>query len=196
MKQEEMKFRRWGGRRAGAGRKPRGEKAGVAHRRRPALAARFPVHVTLRMERDVWSLRSRRSYRVIEKAFRGGRDRFGFRLNEYSVQGNHIHLIAEATDRAALARGIKGLSIRIALGLNRLMSRKGRVIADRWHLHILRTPSEAKRALAYVLNNFRKHQLQKGKRLTTALLDRFSSAIAGAPIVRARTWLLHQAQLR
>jgi REP element-mobilizing transposase RayT len=160
------------------------------------LAARFPVHVTLRMERDVWSLRSRRSYRVIEKAFRGGRDRFGFRLNEYSVQGNHIHLIAEATDRAALARGIKGLSIRIALGLNRLMSRKGRVIADRWHLHILRTPSEAKRALAYVLNNFRKHQTQQGKRMTTALVDGFSSAIAGAPIVRARTWLLHQAQLR
>jgi REP element-mobilizing transposase RayT len=161
------------------------------------------------MERDVWSLRSRRSYRVIEKAFRGGRDRFGFRLNEYSVQGNHIHLIAEAVDATALARGIKGLSIRIALGLNRLMSRKGRVIADRWHQHILRTPSEVKRALAYVLNNFRKHQAQQRKLAprsapaaaqasTTAgaIIDRFSSAIAGAPIVRARTWLLHQAQLR
>ncbi|HEY7956810.1 MAG TPA: hypothetical protein VII38_16010, partial [Polyangia bacterium] len=90
-------------------------------------------------------------------------------------------------------RGIKGLSIRIALGLNRLMSRKGRVIAERWHQHILRTPSEAKRALAYVLNNFRKHQAQRGNRLTTTLLDRFSSAIAGAPIIRARTWLLRQA---
>jgi REP element-mobilizing transposase RayT len=145
---------------------------------------------------------------VIEKAFRGGRDRFGFRLNEYSVQGNHIHLIAEATDGAALARGVKGLSIRIALGLNRLMSRKGRVIADRWHQHILRTPSEVKRALAYVLNNFRKHQAQQRKlaprsarsaqasTTARAIIDRFSSAIAGAPIVRARTWLLHQAQLR
>ncbi|MFI5289370.1 MAG: hypothetical protein ACHQ17_06965, partial [Polyangia bacterium] len=60
-----------------------------------------------------------------------------------------------------------------------------------------------------VLNNFRKHQAQQGKLAprsaraaaqasTTAgaIIDRFSSAIAGAPIVRARTWLLHQAQLR
>ena len=70
------------------------------------------------------------------------------------------------------------------------------MIADRWHQHILRTPSEVRRALAYVLNNFRKHQAQQGKQTTAAFVDRFSSAIAGAPIVRARTWLLHQAQLR
>jgi REP element-mobilizing transposase RayT len=149
------------------------------------------------MEREVWSLRSRRSYRVIEKAFRGGRERFGFRLNEYSVQGNHIHIIAEANDADALARGVKGLSIRIARGLNRLMARRGRVIADRWHQHILRTPTEVRRALAYVLNNFRKHQAEWGIAGNGGVVvDRFSSASADAPIVRARTWLLNQAQRR
>jgi hypothetical protein len=32
-------------------------------------------------------------------------------------QGNHIHLIGEADDRRALARGVQGLSIRIARGV-------------------------------------------------------------------------------
>ena len=38
-----------------------GNKAGVAHRTRPALASRFPVHVTMRVRPEVWNLRSRRA---------------------------------------------------------------------------------------------------------------------------------------
>ena len=42
-----------GGRRAGAGRKPKGEKAGVSHRERAALAMRFPVHVTVKLRQGL-----------------------------------------------------------------------------------------------------------------------------------------------
>jgi hypothetical protein len=51
-----MAFPTWGGKRQGAGRKPKGPKAGGSHNRRPALAARFPVHVTVRMLPHVWNL--------------------------------------------------------------------------------------------------------------------------------------------
>jgi REP element-mobilizing transposase RayT len=105
----------------------------------------------------VWNLRSQRCFRVIERAMYAGAVRFGFRLVHYAVMGNHVHFLVEAPDRRALGRALKGLGVRIARGLNRVMKRQGRVIGDRYHAHILRTPSEVARARSYLLTNAREH---------------------------------------
>ena len=52
----------WGGRRRGAGRKPAGERAGVPHLKRPRLAARFPVLVTMRLRGGLESLRTNEAH--------------------------------------------------------------------------------------------------------------------------------------
>lgn len=194
----------WGGARAGAGRKPKGERAGVPHRTRASLASRFPVHVTTRIGKGLPSLRRRRTRFVLERAFRRGKDRFGFRLVQYSVQSNHLHLLAEARDRRALSRGLQGLFVRVARGLNKHWGRKGTVFADRYHDRILRTPREVRAALAYVLLNARRHGVglvgvdlfssgdwfrgwRKNDRrgpVRTSAIGRFP------PVVLARTWLL------
>ena len=109
-----------------------------------------------------------------------GATRFGFRLVHYSVMGNHVHLIVEAPDRRALSRAMKGLGVRIARALNRVMKRSGQVVGDRYHAHILRTPSEVKRARNYLLTNARHHY-----GYTTP--DPFASV---RPLVVPRTWLL------
>jgi len=75
----------------------------------------------------------------------------------HSIQSNHLHLIVEATDRAALTSGMRRLLIRMARSLNRLWGRSGSVFADRFHEHELRTPREVRNALVYVLHNLRKH---------------------------------------
>jgi REP element-mobilizing transposase RayT len=181
----------WGGKRAGAGRKPRGARTGVAHRVRDEWTRPMPLHVTLRMAPHVYNLRSRRSFRVIAAALRLGGDRFEVRVIEFSVQGNHIHLVVEAPDRRALARAIQGLSIRVAKGLNRMMGRKGRVLGDRYHARLLRTPTEVRRAVHYVVENARKHAAQRGETYPPGYVDPYSSA--GAPDVAlppAQTWLL------
>jgi putative transposase len=183
MRQIGFKFRTWGGKRKGAGRKPKGERAGVPHLMRPTLAARFPVHVTWRMEKGVWNLRTRRCFGVMQRAMYAGALKGGFRLVHYAVMGNHVHLIVEAPDRVKLARGMQGLGIRIARGLNRMMGRKGRVIGDRYHAHILRTPSEVKRARTYLLTNAQHHYGEK-------YVDLFASQRA---VVMPRTWLLLRA---
>ncbi|MBI4878639.1 MAG: transposase [Planctomycetes bacterium] len=205
-RQQQFGFARRGGRRPGAGRKPKGERAGVPHRPREKLAARFPVHVTVRVDRGLPGLRDHGTHRVLRDAFAAGCDRFGFRLAHYSVQSNHLHLICESKDRAALAKGMQGLLIRVAKALNRLWQRHGRVFADRYHSRILRTPREVRSALCYVLNNARRH----AARLRQALLDPFASGFwfggwketagrrprgldggdAERPLARARTWLL------
>ena len=96
-----FRFKTHGGKRAGAGRKPK-EKAGISHSRRPAFTARQPVHVTVRMLPHVWNLRSRRSFRVIGHALQLAAVRFETRLCEAPIEGNHIHLVVEA-------RGLKAL---------------------------------------------------------------------------------------
>jgi len=207
-KQKQRAFRfpsGWGGRREGAGPKPRGERAGVSHREREALASRFPVHVTMKLRAGLPSLRRGRAHAAVLNAFAGVRERAGFRLVHYSVQSNHVHLICEARDRRGLARGIQALAIRIAKRLNQLWHRAGKLFADRYHDHILRSPREVRNALAYVLNNATKH----GVALARGELDPCSSGRwfggwrnrAGEleekiPLARAQTWLLAFGWLR
>jgi len=148
--------------------------------------------------------------RAIERTFARGCVRQGFRLVHYSLQGNHAHLIVEADDRAALARGMTSIGARLALAVNRVAKRTGRVLADRYHVRPLRTPREVRNALRYVLLNVRKHAAgiaRRVRRTVDCVLDPASSArwfdgwcagvvidrisCTGPPTVaRARTWLL------
>src|SRR5215475_5000396 len=182
MRQLALPLPRRGGRRDGAGRPRKDGRAiiGMPHLRRPALAARHPVHATWRMRHGVWNLRTRRCFSVLARAFWKGCDRFGFRLVHYSVQGNHLHLLVEAEDQRALARGMKGLGVRIARGLNRVMRRRGAVLDDRYHGHVLRTPTEVRRARHYLLRNAGKHYGLAGP-------DPYAST---APLVVPATFLL------
>jgi REP element-mobilizing transposase RayT len=80
----------------------------VPHRARPRFERRTPVHVTLRMAKHVWSLRSRRSLRALDGALRYGSERFGSRIVQFSLQGNQVHLLVEADNTASLVRAMKG----------------------------------------------------------------------------------------
>jgi len=146
--QDALPLRQRGGRRPGAGRKPKGDKAGVSHRSRALLAARFPVHVTMQLKQGWPRLRNRPEYASLRAAFAAGCDREGFRLTHYAVQNDHLHFLVEARDRATLSRGLQGLAIRIAKALNRLWKNHGTLFADRYHDRILKTPRDVKNALA------------------------------------------------
>jgi REP element-mobilizing transposase RayT len=157
--QGELFARTWGGPRRRAGRKRRAARELVAHRSRPALSGRCPVHVTLRLAEGLPSLRAPATYRALLAALAGGCERFGMRLVHWAALGNHMHLIVEARDRYALSRGMQGLGVRLARALNRVWRRSGRVLADRYHARPLRSPREVRNALGYVLRNARKHGL-------------------------------------
>jgi len=149
-------FRR-GGARPGAGRRPTGERALVPHDARARVTRHTPVFVTTRLLAGLPNLRRERTLARLRETFAAGADRFGFRLIEYSIQSNHLHFVAEAQDELALARGMKGLLVRVAKALNRAWERTGRVVGDRHHARVLKTPREVRNALVYVLQNARKH---------------------------------------
>src|ERR1044071_7002351 len=60
-------FRR-GGKRRGAGRKPKGKRAGERHEARPEFKAYQPLHVVMRVVLAVGSLRRRTLYKALREA--------------------------------------------------------------------------------------------------------------------------------
>lgn len=190
--QQELPFRQWGGARKGAGRKRQSARPNVPHRPRQCFR-KGALHVTLRMRREVWNLRTHRCFRSLRSAFSHGCDRFGFRLVEFSVQRNHVHCIVEAPDAETLGRAMKGLEVRMARALNKLMHRTGPVFADRYHAHLLTSPREAANAVGYVLDNWSIHAERNGEPRPSGV-DPYCSAVShdcGPPLVAdARWWML------
>jgi putative transposase len=153
--------RTWGGRRPRAGR-PRAPagKRWVPHRPRPEHNPQHPVHVTLRARLHLPSFRAESVRRLVIGLLAPGRRHTldDLRVLHFSVQRDHLHLIVEGGDRHRLSAGMRSFVIRFALRLNRLLGRKkGKVWAERYHRRDLKTPTETRHALAYVLANFKKH---------------------------------------
>jgi len=166
------------------------------------------VHVTVRLRDDVRRLRNFAMARVLRRAFVRGCDTGRFRICHFDIQGNHIHLVVEACDAAALAHGMQRWSSMVARGINRKLGRSGAVFADRYHSEIMRTPRQIRHTLCYVLQNGRRHGLRMPRGYGG--VDPYSSAWyfdgwaherwrrglsppdddEGPPVARPHTWLL------
>jgi REP element-mobilizing transposase RayT len=172
------------------------------------------VHVTLRAASR--SLRCRFVAKTLLQALLDSNSAH-FGVVHYSLQDNHVHLIVEAVSTAALVSGMRGLMVRVARRVNRVLFRCGRFWADRWHGRALTRPRQVRNALVYVLQNRLKHCAllnPHARRAASARwqLDPLSSAAwfhgfatslpvgfcsIGPPcVVPAKTWLLTVGWLR
>jgi putative transposase len=145
----------WGGARKGAGRKARGRPS-MPHVTRPKVDPRYPVQVTIRAMPGLPSLRSPRVFGALRRAIaRASVDRF--RVIHFSIQQDHGHFIVEGDEARRARGGVHGLAIRLALAVNRVLGRKGKVVGDRYHSRPLTAPRQMRTSMVYVLLNFRKH---------------------------------------
>jgi hypothetical protein len=141
------------------------------------------------------SFRSENVFAALHRALaRASSD--AFRVLHFSVQSDHLHLVVEADGGGVLSRGLQCLAVRCARAVNRVLARHGAVWAHRYHARQLRTPSEVRRALVYVLLNFRKHlRAAPGidPRTSGPWFDGWARAAATpavpCPVRRPRTWL-------
>ena len=147
-----------GGRRENAGRKKRSGGHDSPHRARERITRHVPVHVVLRTVKDVGRLRRRGVYQALRRAFEKILGKGGMRVVHVSIQHNHVHLLVEADGTASLATGMQALAIMAARAINRAQKRTGKVFAFRYHATPIRSPRQARNALAYVLNNWRRHR--------------------------------------
>ena len=142
--------------------------------------------------------------REFRRTLAQAKERQAFRVVHYSLQRDHVHLIVEAAGKLALGRGMKSVAARLARAVNRVNGRRGPVLVGRYHLRILATPREVRRALTYVLLNARKHWRQRRGSVPPVRLDDASSGRCfdgwrgrqleperGPPeVARAHSWLL------
>src|ERR1051325_2786754 len=178
--QQEL-FRR-GGKRKGAGRKPKGRRAGSRHEERPEIKSRYPQHVVMRVVPSVGSMRRRAMYKAMREATITAALRERFRIVHVSLQRTHVHMLVEAENKEALARGMQGFQVSAARNINTALGdtyrrRRGKVFADRYHIERITSPTQARRALLYVLNNWRKHREDQQGLAATWLVDPFSTGI-------------------
>ena len=128
-----------------------------------------------------------------------------FRVVEFSIQTDHIHLLVEARDRIELARGLQGLVGPLARVVNPVLERTGKLFVVRYHARALRTPREVRHAVVYVLANAKKHPEWEAEPITLVEkgIDPCSSAPWSgawarrppppsrlAPVCGPETWLL------
>jgi REP element-mobilizing transposase RayT len=180
--QQEL-FRR-GGKRKRAGRKPKGARAGASHQKRPTIKPNHALHVVMRVVAAVGNMRRRSLYKAMRDATITAALRERFRIVHISLQRTHVHMLVEAENKLALARGMQGFQISAArnintvLGADKYRRRRGPVFADRYHLEVITSPTRARRALSYVLSNWRRHKEDQHGLARTWLVDPFSSGIA------------------
>ena len=141
-----------------------------------------PLHVVMRVAPDVRSLRRRKMYKAIREATITAAMRERFRIVHVSLQRSHVHMLVEAEHKAALARGMQGFEISAARNINTALGdgvrrRRGKVFADRYHVEVIRSPTQARHAIRYVLGNWRRHGEDREGLPSTWRVDPFSTAI-------------------
>ena len=155
-----------GGFRTGSGRKAKrhadGSRVHVSHGCRARFAKSRPLHVTIELEPGLPSLRGPLLAAVACDAIERSNRREDFRIVHVCLLSNHLHLICEAEGREALSLGVQGLNVRLAKAVNRQLERSGRVIHERYHVHVLETVAEVRNAVQYVLRNAERHGLVEG----------------------------------
>src|SRR3954454_8743818 len=130
----------------------------VRHRQRAVHKYWNPLHVTMRAVRGLPSFRLETLFGAFERAVRRT-IRPDFRVVEYSIQDDHLHLIVEADDNDALARGMMSLSVRANRLFNAALGRgRGKVWGDRYHRRDLTSARQVRNAIVYCLANYKKHQ--------------------------------------
>jgi REP element-mobilizing transposase RayT len=150
---------------------------GWGGKRRGAVCAKWPLHITQGVSQGVLNLRRRSVLEAFARAAQKAAFR-GLKFNQFVILKNHLHMIAECSDNLALANGMQAFGISFTKAVKRISRQEGKgeiqgkVFAGRYHMHVLKTPSEVRKALKYVLFNETKHD----RRRTT--LSIFSSSFA------------------
>jgi hypothetical protein len=93
-------------------------------------------------------------------------------------------MLVEADHKEALAAGMQGFQISAAKHLNaeigkakRGRRRRGTVFPDRYHAEVISCPRRARHTLAYVMNNWRKHDEDRADFARSWRIDPYSSGV-------------------
>lgn len=124
--------------------------------KRETVTSRSPIMITVKLKSGLRNLRCGVIHEQLKKGFLGAK-KFGFRVVHYSLEGNHVHIFAEVDDKDALAKGMMSFGSSFGKAIRKFNGGTGPVFMGRYHVRVLKNPTQTKQALAYVLFNRAKH---------------------------------------
>ena len=156
---------------------------GIRHTRREEISRARPLHLTIKLIRA--DIQNKTILKGLRHAILRARLQ-GLRIIHYSLEHDHVHLYAESGNNKILAKGMKALGVSLVKKINRFCKTKGTCYKTRYHLRVLRSASEVKNVLNYILKNGIKHKR------TNSVIDPYNSAlvlhdykIVGMKLIRA-----------
>ncbi len=141
---------------------------GIRHRRREYIGRPHSLHVTVKLNRA--DIKNKSILKILRYAIQRARFR-GLRVVHYTLEHNHVHLLIEGESNLMLSKGMQGLGVSLAKKINSLLRIKGQRYKHRYHLRILRSASQVRNVINYILKNGMKHGTAK------TIIHPFNSAL-------------------
>ena len=142
---------------------------GIRHTKREEILRPSPLHLTIKLKKA--NIQNKVILNGLRHAIMRARLQ-GLKIIHFSLEKNHVHLYVESQNNEILGRAMKAFGVSLVKKINRHFKTNGSCYKTRYHLHILRSATEVKRVIHYILNNGIKH------RRTSSLIDPYNSSLA------------------
>ena len=110
-------------------------------------------HVTAKFNRGEFILKDKAFKALFMEVLKRAKGRFRFRIKNFCLMGNHIHLIIEPLDNENLSRIMQWILSVFARNHNIKMGIKGHVWYDRFHSTIINSMRQMLRTFMYIAFN-------------------------------------------
>jgi hypothetical protein len=141
----------------GAGRKAIHDK-GIRHIKRPEIKRASPLHLTIKVKKA--QIQNKYILKSLKHAIMRAR-RMGLKIIHYSLEHDHVHLYTECSSNEILTKSMKAFGVSFAKNINAHFKSCGQVYKTRFHLRILKSATEVKHVINYILKNGIKHKRTK-----------------------------------
>jgi len=136
---------------------------GIRHTSRDPIKRLTALHLTINIMREKAGLKNKAVLKVLQRAIVNARKK-GLAVIHYTLEFDHIHLLVESGDHQELGKAMQSLGVCFSKAINRLRGIKGTVFKTRYHLRKLKTPTEIRNVIKYILGNTVKHGATKTSR--------------------------------
>jgi REP element-mobilizing transposase RayT len=152
----------------GAGRKAIHD-IGIRHIKRTMITRSTPLHLTIKLKKA--QIQNKTILKALKHAILRAR-LAKLKIIHFSMEHDHVHFYVECESNEILSKGMKALGVSFAKKINKYFKSRGQVYKTRFHLRILKSASEVKNVLNYILKNGIKH------RRTKSVFDEYNSSFA------------------
>lgn len=131
---------------------------GIRHIERARILRASALHLTIKLNRA--DIQNKSILKIFRRAIYRGRLQ-GLRIIHFSMEHDHFHIYAEADCNLILAKSMKALGVTLAKNINKFFGVKGHLYKYRYHMRVLKSASDVKNVINYILKNGIKHRRTK-----------------------------------